>query len=347
MAYGDDVTVFVEDVAGDLGASGTPAPWWLSPDVDIPAHPGLATQGTNQVRIRVHAHEEPLLADKIVAEVYVGNPGLVLSPGTGTVRIDPGTLRFRTADVPGSEPVATVPGATLSFPWTPSATAGAVDGPGHRCLVVRAFPENVTPPTSPFNVPNEQHEAQRNIEILETGEEFGSTKKGGAGTTKDPRLRDRLTGLWWERLATTATGERGRRYIAAAFDPRPDKKIEAIIRGGLLKGVRFSKEPPAEFTLDPGTAKGAAVSPKRLLSRRRFAARSGLGRGIFAEDRLLGAVAVELGPRRVSEVVMRFDHSNLDERRALVFHVAQWNEAGVPEGGITVVAPTPRPAKRR
>ena len=42
MAYGFDVTVYVEDKTGDLGAPGSPAPWWLSPDVDIPAHTGEA-----------------------------------------------------------------------------------------------------------------------------------------------------------------------------------------------------------------------------------------------------------------------------------------------------------------
>ena len=92
MAYGFDVTVYVEDKTGDLGAPGSPAPWWLSPDVDIPAHTGEAVQGANDVRIRVHAHEEPILDEKIVAEVYVGNPSLVMSPTSGTSRIDPGTL---------------------------------------------------------------------------------------------------------------------------------------------------------------------------------------------------------------------------------------------------------------
>jgi hypothetical protein len=341
MAYGNDMTVFVEDSAGDGGAPASPAPWWLSPDVDIPAHPGEAVQGTNQVQIRVHAHEEPILADKIVAEVYVGNPSLVLSPTTGTVRIDPGTLRFRTVDVPGSEPVATESGATLTFPWTPSSSAGSIDGPGHRCLVLRAFPENVTPPSSPFDVPNEQHEAQRNIEILETTTAPGTRGKGGAGTKNDPRRRDKVTGLWWERLAPTAVGKRGRRYVVVAFDPRPDKKLEAIVRSGLLKRVRFSKTPPRGFTLDVVGAKGEQVNPTRLLARRRFAARAGIGRGLFGEDLLLGAAAVELGPRRLSELVLRFDHSNLEPRSAVIFHVAQWNESGVPEGGITVVAPAP------
>ncbi|HEX8646215.1 MAG TPA: hypothetical protein VF715_04900 [Thermoleophilaceae bacterium] len=340
MAYGNDVTVFVEDKAGDLGAPNSPAPWWLSPDVDIPAHPGEAVQGPNDVRIRVHAHEEPMLADKIVAEVYVGDPALVLSPTTGTRRIDPGDLRFRTAGVSGTEPVADVAGATLSFQWTPSSTAGAVDGPGHRCLVLRAFPENVTPPSSPFDVPNEQHEAQRNVEILTTTMAPGKRMKG-EGTREDPRRRDRATGMWWDGIATLAPGKRGRRYVAVALDPRPDKEVAAILRCGLPKGTRFSTKPPAALELDPGDAKGNPMNPAQLLGKHRFAARSGIGRGLFAEDRLLAALQVDLGPRRRSELVLRFDHTNLDSSAALVLHLAQWNEAGVPEGGITVVALAP------
>jgi hypothetical protein len=341
MAYGNDVTVFVEDKAGDLGAPNSPAPWWLSPDIDIPAHPGEAVQGPNDVQIRVHAHEEPQLADKIVAEVYVGNPSLVMSPTANTVRIDPGNLRLRTRDVPGNEPVADVPGATLTFSWTPDSTVGAINGPGHRCLILRAFPENVTPPSSPFDVPNEQHEAQRNIEILTTTTAPGQGNKRGAGTKEDPRRRDRKTGMWLEPLGTMAPGKRGRRYVVAAFDPDPDGLIAKIVRRGLPKGTRFSEKPPAALELDPGDAKGGPIAPGKLFGRRGFAARSGLGRGIFREDRLLAAAAVELGPRKRSELMLRFDHSNLDKRGATVLHVAQWNEAGVPEGGITVVALAP------
>lgn len=340
MAYGNDVTVFVEDSAGDLGAPNSPAPWWLSPDVNIPAHPGRAVQGPNTVQIRVHAHEEPMLEDKIVAEVYVGNPSLVLSPTTGTVRIDPGNLRFRSAGVAGTEPVADLAGATLTFQWTPSGTAGAINGPGHRCLILRAFPENVTPPSSPFDVPNEQHEAQCNLEILTTTTAPGKQKKG-AGTPEDPRRRDRGTGMWWQGIGTTAAGKRGKRYVAVAFDPQPEETIGRILRPGLAKGTRFSPDPPADLVLDAGDAKGTAINPGRLVARRRFAARSGVGRGIFGEGRLLAALSVELGPRRRSELSLRFDHSNLGRRGATVLHVAQWNADGVPEGGLTVVAPAP------
>jgi hypothetical protein len=224
VAYGTDVTVYVEDKAGDVGGPGS-SPFWLSPDVDILVHSGQAVQGPNDVQIRVHANEEPLIDEKIVAEVYVGNPSLVLSPTTGTKRIDPGNLVFRPANVAGTEPVADVTGATLKFPWTPSASPADVDGPGHRCLLLRAFPMSVTPPTTPFDVPNEQHETQHNIEILTTTTASQQMSQGGAGTPHDPRRRDEGTGLWWERFTTVAARRRGKHFVVWAFDPEPGKPV--------------------------------------------------------------------------------------------------------------------------
>src|SRR3954462_14867825 len=121
MAYGGDVSVYVEDRLGDQGLDpAATTPFWLSPDVDIPAHTGEARQGPNDVRIRVHTHEEPILTEKITAEGYVGNPSLAMSPTAGTKRIDPGGLTFRPPGVTGTEPVADIAGATLTFAWTPS-----------------------------------------------------------------------------------------------------------------------------------------------------------------------------------------------------------------------------------
>src|SRR2546421_3489110 len=344
MAYGFDVTVYVEDKVGDLGAPGSPAPWWLSPDVDIPAHTGEAVQGANDVRIRVHAHEEPILDEKIVAEVYVGNPSLVMSPTSGTSRIDPGTLLFRPVGVAGSEPIANDTGGTLIFPWTPSSSGANVDGPGHRCLVLRAFPVSTTPPSSPFDVPNEQHEAQHNIEILTTTTASAMMAQGGAGTQGDPRRRDKATGMWWERLATTAVKRKGRRFVVWAFDPAPDRQLVASLRGALAeaKVSGFSEEPPSKVTLEAVKAAGEEIDPRLLLKRRAFAKRAGLGAGLFAGDPLLAAASLELGPRTVSGLILRFDHSNLKDRSAVVLHGAQWSEKGDPEGGMTIVALAPR-----
>jgi hypothetical protein len=343
MAYGNDVTVFVEDKAGDLGAPGS-NPFWLSPDVDIPAHPGEATQGSNDVRIRVHAHEEPILDELIAAEVYVGQPGFVLSPTTGTTRIDPGNLRFRPASLTGTQPVANTPGGTLTFAWTPSATASQPDGPGHRCLILRAFPESVTPPTSAFDVPNEQHEAQHNIEILTTTKRKGSGDDRGAGTPKDPRrLED--DGLWREDLLTLALGRRRRkRYIVWAFDPDPSREVVGGLRKGLAaaKARGFSKEPPARIELGASGPVVQKIDPLKLLRNRLFVRQSGLGQGVWREDRLIAAGSVELGPRKPTHLLLGFDHSNIRRGTSVVLHGAQFDERGRPEGGMTIVAVAPR-----
>jgi hypothetical protein len=345
MAYGGDITVFVEEKAGDLGAPGN-VPFWLSPDIDIPAHSGEAVQGANQVQVRVHAHDEPFLTTKIIAEVYVGKPSLVLSPTTGTQRIDPGDLLYRQpgTTVTGPEPTVDDFGATRTFSWTPSASAAAIDGPGHRCLIVRAYPLDVTPPNSPFDVPNERHEAQHNIEILTTTTHSAKMSRGGAGTKKSPRKRDKETGLWWEELVTLAAGKRGRRYIACALDPEPGDEIV----GGLRKGLReakvggFSQYPPSEVRLEALDTRGEAVDPRQLLKNRKFASQAGLGgKGLFTEDRLLSAMAAEFGPRKPVRVVLRFDHSNIPPKTAAVMHVVQWDENGRPEGGMTIVAAAP------
>lgn len=342
MSYGNDVNVYVEDTAGDAGVSPSAAPWWLSPDVDIPAHSGTAFQGANQVQIRVHCHEEPFLEDKIVAEVYVGNPSLVMAPGSNAVRIDPGTLLFRPAGVPGTEPVADETGATASFSWTPSSNAAGPDGPGHRCLILRAFPQSVTPPTAPFDVPNESHETQHNIEVLSTTKMM--KKPGsGAGTPGDPRQINE-DGSWSEVLLTQATGRRrGKRYIVCAFDPDPDHLAIASVRSQLARSkLSVSNDPPQRVGLELDDGTGEAIDPLRLLKSRRFARASGVGEGLFAEERLLAGTHVELGPRTASRLVVRFDHTNLQPRTAAVLHVVQWTEDGRAEGGMTIVAVAPR-----
>jgi hypothetical protein len=344
MAYGTDLTVYCEDKPGDVGAPNSTPPWWVSPDVDIPAHTGEAVQGANDVQVRVHSHEEPIIDEKIVAEVYVGAPGFVLSPTVGTKRIDPGTLVFRPPGVAGTEPVASVAGGTLTFPWTPSSTAANVDGPGHRCLILRAFPQSVTPPTTPFTVPAEPHEVQHNIEILTTTKVQMDMANGGAGTPDDPRKVDRDTGLWWERFVTMAGTKPGKHFIVWAFDPSPDKLIVDSVRPGLKKAgcSGFSDDPPGKVDLDPGKT-GEQIDPGGLIKENpEFAEAAGLGGGLFSHRRLLGAATMELAPDELSTLVMRFDLSNLAEDSAVVLHGAQWNESGQPEGGMTVVALAPR-----
>lgn len=276
----------------------------------------------------------PFVEVKIAAEVYVGKPGFVLSPTTGTKRIDPGNLLFRPANIPGTEPIADEIGGTLTFPWTPSAVAADIDGPGHRCLILRAFPVDVTPPTTPFDVPNEQHEAQHNLEVLTTTKDQADMSDGGAGTPRDPRRRDKATGLWWEEFATMAVKRRGKRFVVWAFDPKPSKAIVDGLRRTLKKGKfsGFSEQPPAKVSLEALRTMGEELDPGKLLKDGKFAEAAGLGTGLFAEDRLVAAAALELSLKEVSGLLMRFDLSNLAERSAVVLHGAQWSHTGAARG---------------
>jgi hypothetical protein len=342
MSYGSDINVYVEDKAGDFGVSPSPVPWWISPDVDIPAHSGEAFQGSNTVQIRVHAHEEPFLEEKIVAEVYVGDPSLVMAPGSpNTVRIDPQNILFRPPTVAGTEPIADETGGLATFPWTPSSTAGAAEGPGHRCLIVRAFPQSVTPPTAPFDVPNEQHEAQHNIEVLSTTKMIAPALGAGRGIPRDPRRMDE-DGTWSEVLVTQAIGSRrGTRYLVCAFDPDFDHLVSSVVQKPLdrAKVERISDQPPNSVEFDALDAFLGQIDPSK---RRGFMRAADGGTGLLARERVLATASVGLGPRKQSHIVVRFDHSNLEPNTAAMLHVAQFREDGRPEGGMTIVAVAPR-----
>jgi hypothetical protein len=239
--------------------------------------------------------------------------------------------------------VADVPGGTLTFPWTPSSSAGQVDGPGHHCLIVRAFPEDVSPPSTAFDVPNEGHEAQHNIEVLTTTKMQADMSNGGAGVPWDPRRRERDSGMWWEQFVTTAVGAGGKSYVVWAFDPEPSAEVVEGVRPALeeAKIERLSDRPPDAVSVEPLDGAGTEIDPRDLLKDGDFAAQSGLGKGLFSEGLLLGAVALDLEEDKLARLLLRFDHSNLEPQTAVVLHGAQWSETGKPEGGMTVIALAP------
>jgi hypothetical protein len=206
---------------------------------------------------------------------------------------------------------------------------------------VRAFPESVTPPTDPFDVVMEPHEAQHNIEVIKTAMLKADMSHGGAGTEHDPRRRDSATDMWWERLATLAAGKPGRRYVVWAFDPDPSHEVVLGIRHQLGKFAGFSKEPPAKLSVRFGRKIGDEIDPTDLLHDGQFVEQSGLGHHIWSKDRLLAGVAGDLEPDSLAHVLLLFDHSNLAPGTAVVLHGAQWDEHGKPEGGMTVVALAP------
>jgi hypothetical protein len=94
-------------------------------------------------------------------------------------------------------------------------------------------------------------------------------------------------------------------------------------------------------TLEPEPKRGEQIDPRDLLHDGAFLEKSGFGRGLFTEERLVAGAVMDLGPTELSRLVMRFDHSNLAPGTAVVLHGVQWSEGGRPEGGMTVVALAP------
>jgi hypothetical protein len=164
------------------------------------------------------------------------------------------------------------------------------------------------------------------------------------GVPGDPRKIDQDTDLWWERFTTMAGGRRkGRHFVVWSFDPEPDAAISDGVRGA-LKGTRFrgfSQNPPGSVGIEIEKGRGREIDLKELFRKSSGVQLEGLGRGLFNRKRLLAAAELELGPRSLSSLILRFDHSNLQKRQAAVLHGVQWNEKGQAEGGMTVIALAP------
>jgi hypothetical protein len=159
----------------------------------------------------------------------------------------------------------------------------------------------------------------------------------GAGIPHDPRRRDEKSGLWWQDVSTVAGGKAGRRFVAWAFDPEPDRRI----RHALPKRIPIAEKPPQEITLEVGRRHGKRIDPHNLLDNGAFMETSGFGTGLWSEQRLLAAAELDLDPDTPVTLRLGFDHTNLPEHGAVVLHGVQWTEGGRPEGGMTIVALAP------
>jgi len=166
-----DTCFFVQD--------GPPSAWWTSPDIGIldPNQPEIDPQSglynfiydaikpnyPYKWMVSVNRSTECATVPEgttLISELWAANPALVMTP-QNSVKI-------------GSVESSNIPGAGSShwiFPdeanyWTPSTDATAPDGPGHKCLIARGYPQGQTPDPADFHCPDDPHVAQRNIEIL-------------------------------------------------------------------------------------------------------------------------------------------------------------------------------------
>jgi hypothetical protein len=163
MSFGDDC-YYLEAVSGD-GGNHTSSVWWLSPDIILNGGTDQANQsGPNTVDVRIHVQPCATFATEVAyIDVYVGDPSLVMTPTGNTTKLtnDPNDLARPEVTVPHTPPI----GPTLvTFTWLNGGTA--VEAPGHKCLIAQIYPGFESPSTTTFDLPTEQHVAQRNITIL-------------------------------------------------------------------------------------------------------------------------------------------------------------------------------------
>jgi hypothetical protein len=228
-----DTCIYIEAVAGDNGVHSTNGVWWLSPDIQLTgptsgadkADPGQA----NDIQVTVRRRPDgsnctlPPGTESISVEVWAGNPSLVMTPDNlvSTFKIDTvGTV------LPLSSPDPT----NISFVWSPPSGLPPEDpqGPGHKCLIARCYPDPLTPSAINFFVPDDPHVAQRNLCVVPCGDGPGAAKAPGPCglevRTMNPDLK---------REAAVV--------LSAAFDPEPTGHVRRTVLERLRRTAGFSR----------------------------------------------------------------------------------------------------------
>ena len=168
-----DSCIFMEAIPGDSGNQNPNDVWWLSPDITL-AGPvsGLdrADAGeSNAIKIKFRRKASGSGCsfpgdESIIVEAWVANPSLVMAPRR---RGSAARVGFIGSPLPpeGGNHIQqidwTPPSASL-----PTPLFGNPQEPGSKCLVALCYPSSLTPSTSQFFVPGDQHVAQHNLCIL-------------------------------------------------------------------------------------------------------------------------------------------------------------------------------------
>jgi len=341
------------DTQDALSIDDSPMPnWWNSPDIGVNAFGGaVADEGANTIHLRVHLGAGETFSDsQAEIEVFVGNPSLVMTPTSGTINL--GTVLVAKTDFPaGGGSVET------ELPWNVTvdpADPGGIDQPGHRCLIARVYPFTSGKP-SDFQVPTDQHEAQRNLCIVECADAGGAGGAGG-GLIGAPGGEIQMgpgdDGLWGFMIDTTTPFEEQGELVTVratrplALDRATLKLVMPILERAGFRG--FAAEPPPKFALElaeggePGTKRGAMTT--RVSPLDRFVTRlPGLIREpllklpVFGRKTPRFELDVKLEPKRMARLALKADLRKTRRGQAHVFHIEQTGSKQQVQGGLTLV----------
>ena len=218
-----DACIFLESTSGD-GGNHTDPTWWLSPDVRIagPDTQGRAVTGPNTVEIVTRWKSGcavPVGTGAVLVELWVGNPAVAMTPNNPN-----STKQITTVGATGL-----VAGGSVvnSIQWTPSTSPSAVDGPGHKCLIARCYPDSLTPDPADFYLPQDPHAVQHNICVVVCGGPGAADAHGDCGF-------DVATVNLSNRIANNVT-------LRAIRDARPSKSVLAAVMPMLKANPSFRR----------------------------------------------------------------------------------------------------------
>jgi hypothetical protein len=305
----NDTSTYLEAIAGDNGVHDPNGVWWLSPDIQLTgptSGPDKADPGAvNTVDVTVHATADgpanPTGAESITVELFVANPSLVMAPNNAQ-----STAHIDSIGVPLIAPGGST---TTQFLWTPPNGAPASDpqSSGHKCLIVRAYADPLTPDDKHFYIPDDRHEAQHNICIVPCGGPGAARKPApGCGTSVNTINR---------------SDKAVRVRIRATLDTDPSKIVREIALARLRRVKGFQRLAPKGpksfgFTFDGVRAKALPVPSA--------------SRGKLVESE----VALEAGQFITFRFAADLSGGKLGE--AHIFHLTQAPAGGAVEGGLTV-----------
>jgi hypothetical protein len=313
-----DTCIYMESVTGDGGVHNANV-WWLSPDIILNgpvSGPDKADPGQNNpVQIRFHRKPDSSNcmftgAEALNVELYAGNPSIAMTPNNSS-----STALIQVIGSP--VPLEGASGIQI-INWTPPQGVPASDpqSAGHKCLIARSYPDNLTPSPTKFFAPDDPHVAQRNICIV-------PCNAPGAAKRPGPCAFDITTLNLNAEQAETVT-------VRAEVDMRPSRFVRDTVLRDLERLPYFKRlatRPPNAFRFELREFPDAEIDD-----------RSRLGcLGILLGGKRQFQAKIKLQPGQLIRPPFVADLQGASFGDAYIFHLTQFGQDHQPQGGLTLV----------
>ena len=307
-----DTCIFMEAISGDGGTHNPNGTWWLSPDIALVgpiSGPDKADPGqVNPVQVNFHRKSAASNcvfsgAESITVELWVGNPSLAMTP-------DNPASTFHILSIGSALPAEGASGGQ-AINWTPPQGLPASDpqSSGHKCLIARCYPDNLTASAKDFFVPGDQHVAQHNICIVPCGGPGAARRPGPCGFT----------------VATVNPSKKKAQIVTlrAAFELKPNDFVRKTVLSR-AKSVR-------------GFSELATAPPRAFRFELRDFPRAEISDHSHGGDHPTFEARVELAPAQLTHIKFVADLSGAHLGAGYIFHLTQTGADGHPQGGLTLV----------